>query len=241
MHSLLTVNRNRQLEISAPGAHDVYSSISNLDTDISLTQQMQSFQDPISSTLDSSLPPLVETPRHVNQMAFIFTPLSKQSNDCDQRSLEETSQKSRAETMCHLSPISPNNSMIQPSSDLDFDSLLDNSILEEADRIEKEALHSAHDLVWLLLVTNNSLNVKNIIHILFDIGRSDTIHITARSSYVSPMLHPSPFEQNTLPWNISRYSLNGLQCSLSFSCSLSEMSPTYSGIFPCSYFMLYSL
>ena len=147
MHSLLTVNRNRQLEISAPGAHDVYSSISNLDTDISLTQQMQSFQDPISSTLDSSLPPLVETPRHVNRMAFIFTPLSKQSNDCDQRSLEETSQKSRAETMCHLSPISPNNSMIQPSSDLDFDSLLDNSILEEADRIEKEALHSAHDLV----------------------------------------------------------------------------------------------
>ena len=38
MHSVLMVNRNRQMENNSLGLHDAYASIPNTDTDLSLTQ-----------------------------------------------------------------------------------------------------------------------------------------------------------------------------------------------------------
>lgn len=136
---MLMVNRNRQMENNLLVSHDAYTSIQNTETDLSLTQQMQSIQDPSLSILDSSLPPLIETPKRIRRTAYLFTPLSStfQNPSTDVSTIQEP-------TECALPPSLPSSSpsLVRRGSDVAFDSLLDDSILEEADRIEKEVLSS---------------------------------------------------------------------------------------------------
>lgn len=139
MHSVLMVNRNRQMENNSLGLHDAYASIPNTDTDLSLTQQMQTIQDQSLSILDSSLPPLIETPKRVRRTAYLFTPLSStlQNPSTDVSTIQEPAECTLPSSLMSNSP-----SLVRRGSDAAFDSLLDDSILEEADRIEKEVLSS---------------------------------------------------------------------------------------------------
>ena len=140
MHSVLMVNRNRQMENNSLALHDAYASIPNTDTDLSLTQQMQSIQDPSLSVLDSSLPPLIETPKRIRRTAYLFTPLSLtlQTPSTDVSTIQEPTECTLPSSLASNSP-----SLVRRGSDTTaFDSLLDDSILEEADRIEKEVMSS---------------------------------------------------------------------------------------------------